>query len=247
MKKYLLLLFLMVGLLPMSSSAQGPVYYSISYIKINPGKAETYFNLIKNYSPKITEARIRMGGVLGWYMYEVRMPSGAANEYDLVSVTVTNDFRLLFDDLAPSDDTMKKILPGATEKTINDIFAQYENSRTLVRKDIVVLTSGQTGLLPGAKYAWVDYVKVNDGKESEFANLLKAKNVRVYKKTMPIDAKREYTSITTLSSDDITTFGEGGKVISTTSEAERLKSISKISHSELWQLTSYVDESVIKK
>jgi hypothetical protein len=78
--------------LPLSVHGQNtsPVFMSFSYVKANPGKTGAYIDLIKNYSPKITGERIRQGGgVLGWYMYEVRMPSGAANEYNFVSITVT--------------------------------------------------------------------------------------------------------------------------------------------------------------
>lgn len=188
-------LTLLTGLLLVPSSrlalAQGKkLYASVSYIKINPGKAETYFNLINNYSPMITAARIKRGGVLSWAMYKLRIPEGSANAYDLVSVTVVDDYSLMFDDLAPADSVMKKILPGATDKTIAEIFVKYEQSRVTVRKEIYELgiSEGGTG-----RYAMVDFSDVAEtpGVSTERTAWIKSgelKGIKVLERNVPLEA-----------------------------------------------------------
>jgi hypothetical protein len=241
-KAITLIYFLVVSALTIS--AQNPehktLYVALSYIKINPGKTSTYMNLIKNYSPRITENRIRQGsGVLGWYMYEVRMPSGTANEYDLVSITVVDDFKLMFDELAPSDEAMHKIFGGMSDQTIQDIFAQYESSRVTIKKEIYTLQSDQVTDNPASKYLWVDYVKAIEGKEAEYVKTegsLKGRSL--FKRSLPYDTRYEFDFVNTLFSNDITAFANVQKKSSTTS---------KTIHSEIWQLVEYVDVNKIKK
>lgn len=234
----------------LTSSAQNQehrkLYVALSYIKINPGKASTYMNLIKNYSPKITESRIRQGGVLGWYMYEVRTPSGAANEYDLVSITVVDDFKLMFDELAPPDDTMHKIFPGLTDQSINDIFAQYESSRTSLKKEIYILESEVIAENPASKYLWVDYINTPEVKEKE---LVKAdgtsRDRAVLKKYLPYDSHSEFNQVTAIFSNDLSTFAWKAP----SAEAGKLKNTSnnRTIRSEIWQLVEYVDVNKIKR
>ncbi len=235
-----LLLAICLGFAFAQSQDKKPIYISLSFVKINPGKASAYFNLLKNYSPRITESKIsEKNGVLGWYMYEVRMPSGAANEYDLVSITAVEDIKLLFDELAPSEETMHKIMPGMSDQTINDIFAQYESSRTVIKKEIYTLQSDLVAENPASKYLWVDYVQSTLQTETQSHE----KDRAVFKKLMPFDTRAAYNQVQTLFSNSLTSFA---KPIHSEAQGKNASG-DKIVFSELWQLVEYVDVNKIRK
>ena len=263
-----LTILLLCGL-PMTVNGQStsPVYMSFSYVKANPGKTGAYIDLIKNYSPKITAERIRQGGgVLGWYMYEVRMPSGSANDYDFVSITATSEFNLLFDELAPPEGTMERILPGISSMTIAGIFEQYESSRTVKRKEVIVPVAGlSSGGVP-YKVAWVDFVNVKEGKEKEYLKLQADAvlpackelqsggligNYRVYKKTLPLDMHSDFDFMVVYFANDIASLADGRlaeaktKLLANTTSA--LAASANITRSEIWQLVEYMDIEKSKK
>jgi len=216
---------------------QKKIYVAFTYIKINPGKASAYFNLIKNYSPKITEHRIRQGGVLGWYMYELRMPTGTATEYDLVSLTVADDFKLMFDDLDPSDETMRKIMGGMSDQSIKDIFAQYESSRTVIKKEIYVLESNAVAQHPAAKYIWADYIT------GELPDMKSEASRAIFRKNLPVDNRSNVNVIAATFANDLALFSDGVKVPANKGKGQTSGSVV---HSELWQLVEYVDLNKIK-
>ena len=258
-----LVTFLFCGNLPLSVYGQkaSPVFMSFSYVKANPGKMGAYIDLIKNYSPKITRERIQQGGgVLGWYMYEVRMPSGAANEYDFVSITVTSEFNLLFDELSPPEGTMERLLPGISSMTIAGIFEQYETSRTVLRKEIIVPIASLTSGGAPYKVAWVDFVKVKEGKEKEYLKLqtdlvLPAYkelqsgglmgNYRVYKKTLPVDSQSDFDFMVVYFANDIASLADGrlsdAKSKLMANSTNTLAALAGITRSEIWQLVEYMD------
>ena len=247
--------------IPFVNLAQSKTLYaSFSYIKINPGKQATYLNLINTVSPKITAARISIGGgVLGWYMYQVSVPSGASNTYDMVSITVVDDFKLLFDELAPPDNVMNKIFPGASEQTIAGIFEQWEAARYTVKKEIYTISSNLAPGGPSSRYAVVDYVRVPDGKSAEylrnenfdsfFRDLIKSKTISnrmLYKRNIPIEAA-DFISI--CQTDNISNLAEspGDKAVASMEAAKvKIQPIGKVAHREIWELVQYVDEGSIK-
>ncbi len=266
---YIGLLIVLLCELPLTVNSQSasPVYMSFSYVKANPGKTGVYLDLIKNYSPKITGERIRQGGgVLGWYMYEVRMPSGSANQYDFVSITVTSEFNLLFDELAPPEGTMERILPGISSMTIAGIFEQYESSRTVLRKEVIVPAASLASEGAPYKVAWVDFVNVKEGKEKEFLKLqaevvlpackeLKSAgligNYKVYRKTMPLSMQSDFDFMVVYFANDIASLADGrlaetkNKLLTNTTSA--LAAIANTTRSEIWQLVEYMDTEKSKK
>jgi len=219
---------------------QKKLYVAFTYIKINPGKASAYFNLIKNYSPKITANRISQGGVLGWYMYELRMPTGTATEYDLISMTVADDFKLMFDDLDPSDETMRKIMGGMSDQSIKDIFAQYESSRTVIKKEIFVLESNAVAQNPASKYIWMDYLK---GETPDPKTEQKDASRALFRKSLPVDNRSEVNYLAATFSNDLSQFSNGIKI-----PLAKVKGgvSGSLVHSEIWQLVEYVDVNKIK-
>jgi hypothetical protein len=257
------------------TQAQGsyaePLYVAFSYIKITPGKRDVYLNLIHQYSPKITANRIAQGGVLGWYMYEVKLPSGAAAPYDFVSLTVANDFALHFDNLAPSEEVMKSIVPGASMQTINEIFEKYESSRTIIKKEIAIQLSNLFPEHTQARFILTDYIKVDPLHEPYYLALESSTlaplrremiqtggyaNWSLYKVHLPKDEHSDFNFVTLMQADQLDSFSErklvesGTKIMAAFNNKgkdSQKKEIRSVSRTELWELVEYVDQFKLKK
>ncbi|CAN5419727.1 hypothetical protein BH10BAC4_BH10BAC4_23400 [soil metagenome] len=236
------------------ANAQGTAktYLNFSYTKLAPGKRETYLHLIHNYSPKITAERIRTGGgLLGWYMYEVRMPSGASNDHDFVSITNVSDFNLLFDEMNPPAGTMEKLFPGISSQTINGVFETYESSRTVLKKELFRPLFETSPMAKPSKIVWVDYIKAEPGFEKEaesfmpFYKELMSKGLisgcKVYKKMMPVGPSADFDFVVAYFAEDIASVADGRLSEAVKKSASSKSSGTKTMFSELWQLVEYVD------
>lgn len=239
-------------------------YIAFNYIKAKPGKAGAYTELVKKYSTKILEVAVKSGAFQGWYFYELRLPVGSANEYDWVAVSVVNDFKYLFEEPGTYHDIMRKQFPGITDKELDDIAQQFEDSRISVKREILVLTSQ---LSPGAapsKYARVDYNMTVEGKEKDYVkaetealapihkDIIASgayKDWQLLKRIMPNDQKADYNYIAIDFIDNISNFvsldyNAIGKKLSPDFDPAKfwppLVSSRKTSRSEVWQLVTFV-------
>src|SRR5579859_7584043 len=118
-------LLLLLSLPTLRSSAQTgdrrQVYFSVSYIKVLPGKEAQYRELLKKYGKKINQYFYKNGDILGWYMNQVIMPSGASKEYDYAAVNVSSNFKELLDDTISIRAVFKKVFPGTTDRMFDSI------------------------------------------------------------------------------------------------------------------------------
>src|SRR5580765_4368218 len=83
-----------------SQDSTHPVYTALAYIKVKPGKTDSYLDLIRTYSKKAFQAQVKEGAILGWYLNQVLMPSGTNVEYDFVGVTITMNLQEVLDPVA---------------------------------------------------------------------------------------------------------------------------------------------------
>lgn len=77
----------------LSLAAQTPaptMYYFVDYMKSTPGHAGDYVKLEMEVWKTIHQARIKNGTISAWYFLDVRMPSGAGETYDYVTVTAVS-------------------------------------------------------------------------------------------------------------------------------------------------------------
>jgi hypothetical protein len=149
------------------------VYVGVNYIKVTPGKGSVYNDLLRTYSRKINEDYFKAGKILGWYVNYVLMPTGSSAEYDMTIVTVTTDMSLLVDDTTSIRERFKKVLPGASDATIEMIFDAYAGSRILVKKEIYSFVDGVNLSSNPSKYTKVDFMKATPGKETDYVKLEK--------------------------------------------------------------------------
>jgi hypothetical protein len=164
---------------------------------------------------------VKTGAFQGWYFYELRLPTGSANEYDYVAVSVVNDFKYLFEEPGTYTDIMKKAFPGITDKTLDSIAQEFEGSRISVKREILVKTSGLVANPAPAKYARVDYNMTVEGKEADYVKAETEmlapvhkeiiasgayKDWQLLKRIMPVDQRADYNYIAIDFIDDISTF-----------------------------------------
>jgi hypothetical protein len=274
-KYFALLLSCILFLRHSPSSAQTmdqkPLYFSVTYIKVQPGKDAQYRELLKKYGKKINEYFYKSGAIVGWYMHEVLMPSGAATEYDYAAVNVSPNFKGLLDDTISIRDVFKKVFPGMTDKMFDSIASQYQRARTVVKREIYRSVAG-LNMNPGApsKYVSLDFMKTLPGKDPDYEKMEKEswmpihkervnmgviKDWELYQKIMPYNTKDEFNYVTGQFFNDLSAV-EDAKYMESFNKAWPGQDVSKFMQNtestrtlvknELWEVIDYVDASNMK-
>jgi len=268
----LLLLSLPNPRLSAQTGDQKQVYFSVSFIKVHPEKEAQYRELLKKYGKKINQYFYKNGAIMGWYMNQVIMPSGAAKEYDYAAVNVSTNFKELLDDTISIRAVFKKVFPGMTDKMFDSIAMQYQRTRTVVKREIYRSVTG-LHMNPGApptKYVSLDFMKTMPGKDADYekmeketwmpihkerVNLGVIKDWEVYAKLMPYNANDEFDYVTGQFFDDLSAV-ENPKYQESFTKAwpnrdagkmiQDAESTRKMVKNELWSLIDYVDASNMK-
>lgn len=273
---FTLLLSFFFLLQDLRSSAQAterkPVYFSVTYIKVQPDKEKQYRELLKKYGKKINEYFYKNGTIMGWYMHQVIVPSGAASEYDYAAVDVSSDFKGLLADTISIRAVFKKVFPGMTDKMFDSIASQYQRVRTVVKREMYISVAdlNMNPEAPPTKYVSLDFMKTMPGKEEDYEKMEKEtwipihkerasmgviKDWGLYQKILPSGAKEEYNYVTGQFFDDVSAVANpkymeafkkawpGQDVGKFIQNTESTRTLVK---NELWLLLDYVDASNMK-
>ena len=184
-----------------------PVYVSVNYIKTQTGKQGEYLDLLKNYSKKIWEYNYKQGRSMGTYISSMVIPSGASAEYDITVINVSTDLTYLLDDSITAKVMLKKLNPDYSDGFVQSIMDLYQQTRTLVKREIFQGVAEINPSAPPTKYYTVDYMKTAPGKEDDYVKLEKEFWMPIHKervkmgvltdwlllqKTMPYSFKEPY-------------------------------------------------------
>jgi hypothetical protein len=271
---FTLLLSFLFLLQHLRSSAQAtdqkPVYFSVSYIKVQPDKEGQYRDLLKKYGKKINEYFYKNGFIMGWYMHRVIVPSGTAKEYDYAAVNISSDFKELLEDTISIRAVFKKVFPAITDKMFDSIASQYQRVRTVVKREIYVSMTDLNPEAPTTKYVSLDFMKTMPGKDGDYEKMEKEtwtpvhkervnmgviKDWGVYQKILPSGAKEEYNYVTGQFFDDLSAVADP-KYIEAFNKAwpgqdaakfiQNTESTRTLVKNELWVVIDYVDRSNTK-
>ncbi|MBS1790211.1 MAG: hypothetical protein JST85_20975 [Acidobacteria bacterium] len=161
--------------LAQSSPPQAPVapkYAVLEYMKIEPGKNADYRKMEQEVWMPIHRERVKAKLIRSWALWGVRYPGGTAREYDVVAVTLHDNFKDL-ENSYPLE-VFAKAHPG---KNAAELTAQTGLLRKMVRTEVVSLIDFA---LPGAedprsaasaapaKYVRFDYKRIEPGKAGEY-------------------------------------------------------------------------------
>jgi hypothetical protein len=154
---------------PVQSKAQDSMHlFSVTYIKLkDPAYAKQYEGLLNYYGRKVAEYGVKSGGIQGYYVLKVIMPSGSTSDYDYEVVVNSNSIITLLDDTTA---ILKNAIPGMTDDMVKSVAEQYGNIRTIVKKEVY----SSLDAIPSTtapQYIEVDYMKPAAGK---FTDYLKA-------------------------------------------------------------------------
>jgi len=247
-----------------------PVYFSVTYLKVLPGKDGKYQDLVKKYGHKLNQYFLKEGAILGWYLHEVIVPSGSAREYDYAAVNVSTNFPELLDDTISIAGVIKKVFPGTTNKMVDSIFAQYGQARTVVKREIYTGVSQLNMDAPTTKYVTLAFMKPTPGKEADYVKMEKEvwlpihkarmelgviKDWGLYEKILPYDTRSDFNYVTTEFYDDLNSV-VNSKYIEAFSKAwpgqdankigQNAEDLRKMVRSEIWKVIDYVDKSNTK-
>jgi hypothetical protein len=174
-KAGILLIILSFSISTLKVQAQGappnPVYVSLTYIKIFPGKYSAYTGLLKNVTKKIAEYNLKNGNIMGWYANDLLMPSGSSAEYNFLVVVVSSNWKYMFDDTLAGPPMIKKIYPGYGQKDLDSLGNIYSTSRTIVKREVFQGLGKLTIGAPPTQYAMIDYMKTVPGKASAYEKM----------------------------------------------------------------------------
>ncbi|HEX4948957.1 MAG TPA: hypothetical protein VFZ34_19925 [Blastocatellia bacterium] len=165
-----LLLFTATAFAQTATAPAGPRYAQIAYIKIEPGKEAEYRQIEQEIWLPIHRERLKTKLIRGWSLYTVRYPGGTAREYDVVAVTMYDNFKDLENSM-PAE-VLAKTHPNLTAAERN---ARTNAVRKIVRTEVIGLvdSAGPGGEDPRAsaapaKYVRVDYKRIEAGKNADY-------------------------------------------------------------------------------
>jgi hypothetical protein len=148
-----------------------PVYVSFSYMKTAPGKYNDYLRLVKTYSKKVQEYQFKQGAQLGWYLYEVLMPTGTKADYNFVIVNVGTDIQQLMDPVLTGREILQKADPTMTAQQLDSVPILFSAARSMVKREIYLHRKGTNETGPPAKYSVIDFMTPVQGKSAEYAKM----------------------------------------------------------------------------
>lgn len=263
-----LLLFSTCLLLLVRSSAQNnkPVYVSFTYLKTAPGKYNDYLQLAQTLSKGVFQYEIRQKQILGWYLYEVLMPSGTEAGYNMVGVTVSYNIQDLLDPAVTGHDLLQKAFPQMTSRQMDSAIQQLGAARSIVKREIYMALSGTNEDEPPSKYAEIDYMTPAQGKAADYVKMEETKFLPIHKqrmalgvlkgwrlaeKVMPVSTNDPYSYITANFYDNIDRMMDGKypeaiKKAWPTEDITRLSQqvnmVKKGQANQLWKLVEYEDQ-----
>jgi hypothetical protein len=253
------------------SQSQGQqVYVSVAFYKTKPGKAETYTNLVKINAHKILEKQFRDKAILGWYFYEVLLPSGESNPYDYVSVVVSNSFNYLVDNPSTMKELYAKAFTGSSSQNYQQYSNQLTEARSMVKREIYMHRAGINPGTPVSKYVQIDYMKPLPGKSSEYVKMERDVFYPIHQERIKLGALTDwglYEKIlpyTENSENDFVTanfFNNVNSIIDPKYEqafnsmqnsvdfirlSSQIDQTRKLVRSDIWKLVDYVDQNNTK-
>lgn len=243
-----------------------PIFVSMTYLKTAPGKYNDYLDLVRTYTKKYQQYNLQQGKQMGWYLYEVLMPTGSEAAYNFVGVNVSADLQQLIDPLVSPRDIMQKASPDLTAHQIDSLTALLVSARTIVKREVYLHRSGTNEDSPPAKYAEIDFMTPVQGKEADYAKMEMDKFLPVHKqrmalgalkgwrfaeKVMPASTSDPYPFITANFYDSFDgmldgKYAEAVKKAWPTLDAAKLfaciDTVKKGQKNELWKLVEYADK-----
>lgn len=151
-----------------------PKYAVLEFMKIEPGKAADYRKMEQEVWMPIHRERVKAKLIRSWALWAVRYPGGTSREYDVVTVTLYDNFK----DLENSY-PLEVFTKAHPNKTAAELTAQAGALRKMVRTEVLAIIDAA---LPGpedprslasaapAKYARFDYKRVEFGKNGEYVS-----------------------------------------------------------------------------
>ncbi|MGE0129641.1 MAG: hypothetical protein AB7U82_16300 [Blastocatellales bacterium] len=166
--------FAQFGFAQNAQAPAAPKYALFEYMKIEPGKGADYRKLEQEVWMPIHRERVKAKLIRSWALWGVRYPGGASREYDVVAITLYDNFKDL-ENSYPAE-VFTKAHPNMNTTEMN---AKTSAARKMVRTEVLAIVDAalpgaedprsQPGAAP-AKYARFDYKKIEFGKANEYVS-----------------------------------------------------------------------------
>ncbi|MBI1761418.1 MAG: hypothetical protein HYR56_08285 [Acidobacteria bacterium] len=155
---------------PSAQPSAQPRYALVEYMKIEPGKAAEYRKMEQEVWMPVHRERIKAKLIRGWELFGVRYPGGTAREYDVVAVTLYDNFKDLENSAPP--EVFTKANPNMKREEFS---ARAALTRKIVRTEVIALVESawpgaedpRSSAAP-ARYVRVDYKRIEPGKNADY-------------------------------------------------------------------------------
>jgi len=148
---------------PVETAEEKKTYYvKMDYMSLASSTPRKYFELELGIWKRIHEERIRQGVTTAWYFYSVVPGDNTVSDlpYDYITVSVYEDYNMVFDDLAT--EAIRIAYPGID---LDELDIKNDEARAYVRSDlweIVDVVSPYTDSKPASDYISVNYFDSRD-------------------------------------------------------------------------------------
>jgi hypothetical protein len=121
-------------------------YMRLDYMKVQPGQRNEWIKSEQEIYKPIHKARIDLGGLKGWTLAALAMPSGSALPYDAMTVNMFKDWAQIGGP-SKAQEAFQKVHPG---KQASQVYPDIEKLRTIIRTELyevidVIRRSTMTG------------------------------------------------------------------------------------------------------
>lgn len=268
MKSHLFSALLFVALmfaLPTSFNAQDsdgpPVAVVLDFMKGHPGSGALEMEA-EAFKP-IHQVLVDGGEKLAWYCYEVLFPNGKDVEYNYVTVNVYKSGKDFMESMEDGDSWSAAFAKAHPDKKQEDVWKAISDARDWMRSEMFVfIDEAVEGSGPPAEYISVNYMKVAEGRGSDYIAMEREifkpvhqaqvergtrQDWGLYARRAPWGAAFDYNFITVdvHGSLDNMFAGQGGlwsevhPDLSASNAFEKMAKLRSLQRSETWKLVSY--------
>jgi hypothetical protein len=161
-----------LGTRPVQGQPQKPYYAHISYVRVEPGKAEAYLKHFTTYGQQILQDRKDRGEILGWSVFSVVLRTDRSDDHNFVFVTTTPSIQSVTGPSETPLQTLRRLRPDMDEKAAAAVMDRLAQVQQVVREEVLLRLDQIPSLrFASSGYYEMRFVIVSPGREGEYERI----------------------------------------------------------------------------
>ena len=150
-----------------SQSDQKSLYAVTDYLKVKPENINSYLELEQNIWKPMHAERVRLGIIIGWYLYAINF-TGTNNEYNYVTIVV-------YDNIDNLEHPWSTGIPATVhpDKEVVDILKESNVVCSRVRSEMYerITSAPDRPMEKPSPYVQVNYMRVPQGRSDDYERI----------------------------------------------------------------------------